>query len=121
MTSNPATIPDQEHNAVYNRRKNGQFASGNHGGPGRPVGSIDRVRAVEEAICRKMGEKEASQEGVIMWLKTLPDHLLAPLYAKLLPRDDRLRVEGHLTLDQLVGRLQARREADEDEEGLENG
>ncbi len=120
MTSNPATIPDQEHNAVYNRRKNGQFGRGNHGGPGRPAGSIDRVRAVEEAICRRMGETEASQEGVIKWLATLPDHLLAPLYAKLLPRDSRLRVEGQLTLEELVVRLAARKVADEGYRTLEN-
>ena len=82
-----------------NRTDKGTFAKGVSGNPGgRPAGSIDRVKAVEDAICAKA--QLEGQAGVVKWLKSLPDSMLAPLWARLLPKES--HVKATITWEDVV-------------------
>lgn len=82
----------QEQDAPQPQRDaRGRWLPGQSGGPGRRPGGEDRIGWVLAAIQKKVGVD--GPEGVVKWLSTLPDPLLATLFGKLLPRDVNLSAQ----------------------------
>ena len=87
------------------RLPNGQFAPGNEGSSGRPPGSIDRAKAVEQAICIKA--REIGKEGVHEWLATLDDKELSQLYGRLLSREQKHQVTAEVSFADALAEVEA--------------
>ena len=90
------------------------------GGPGRPKGSIDRVKAVEDAI--QLQAQRAGIAGddphttVAAWLGSLDQKDLSALYARILPKDIKMTGEMRVSFVQWLAALASGGQGEEGEE-----
>jgi len=87
-----------------------RFENGNPGGPGRPKGSVDRVKAVLDGIVLSAKNAklkgENPQELVAAWIDTLDPKMKAMLYSKVIPREQKTEMTGEITVTGLIDLLE---------------